>query len=509
MTRWDQRQKRQAADARKKEAAERTTEAERATAKLGRLLAAIANASPVFEVSDGYGAEFGESKPNPPEYQNFPREPEPQDSWIEPESNFLDSLFPFWWRRKIRVARQQSEDEFQRRHSDWLIDCKEIQDANKALENAHQNSHAKWIKKKLAWEAHRDKARRELDAMHVSLKKGQAKGVEWLFQNVWEQLPLPRSIISGKYRVSFNEMTKTLIVDLDLPELDSLPKIKSVRYVAARGDIEEVMHKESVLRAAYDDFVYQIMLGVLYAFVVCDEEEVVTAFAVNGWVTYINRATGNQTTACIATLHCSIDELSKINMKAVDPKACFRSLKGIASPQVSSLTPVRPIMEIDRSDKRFVSSHEVMSVIREGTNIAAVGWEEFEHLIRELFEREFSANGGEVKVTQASRDGGVDAIAFDPDPIRGGKIVIQAKRYTNTVEVSAVRDLYGTVLAEGATKGILVTTSSFGADAHRFAKDKPLTLMDGNNLLYLLAKHGHVARIDLAEAKQLGNPLKR
>ena len=61
-------------------------------------------------------------------------------------------------------------------------------------------------------------------------------------------------------------------------------------------------------------------------------------------------------------------------------------------------------------------------------------------------------------MTQASRDGGVDAIAFDPDPIRGGKIVIQAKRYAYTVGVSAVRDLYGTLMNEGATKGILVTT---------------------------------------------------
>lgn len=75
--------------------------------------------------------------------------------------------------------------------------------------------------------------------------------------------------------------------------------------------------------------------------------------------------------------------------------------------------------------------------------------------------------------------------------------------------MSAVRDLYGTVHSEGATKGILVTTSSFGPDAHRFAKGKPLTLLDGNNLLYLLAKHGTEARIDLAEAKKLGNPLMR
>ena len=130
-------------------------------------------------------------------------------------------------------------------------------------------------------------------------------------------------------------------------------------------------------------------------------------------------------------------------------------------------------------------------------------WEDFEHLIRELFEKEFSANGGEVKVTQASRDGGVDAVAFDPDPIRGGKIVIQAKRYTSTVGVSAVRDLYGTVINEGATKGILVSTADYGPDAYEFVKNKPLTLLNGSNLLFLLEKHGHKARIDLAEAKKL------
>jgi restriction system protein len=108
-----------------------------------------------------------------------------------------------------------------------------------------------------------------------------------------------------------------------------------------------------------------------------------------------------------------------------------------------------------------------------------------------------------VKITQASRDGGVDAIVFDPDPIRGGKIVIQAKRYTNTVSVSAVRDLFGTVHNEGANKGILVTTADYGPDAYEFAKGKPLTLISGSELLYMLEKHGHKARIDLKEARML------
>jgi restriction system protein len=118
-----------------------------------------------------------------------------------------------------------------------------------------------------------------------------------------------------------------------------------------------------------------------------------------------------------------------------------------------------------------------------------------------LFEKEFSADGSEVKITQASRDGGVDAVVFDPDPIHGGKIVIQAKRYTNTVSVSAVRDLFGTVHNEGANKGILVTTADYGSDAYEFAKGKPLTLISGSELLYLLSKHGHKARINLKEAR--------
>ena len=130
-------------------------------------------------------------------------------------------------------------------------------------------------------------------------------------------------------------------------------------------------------------------------------------------------------------------------------------------------------------------------------------WQDFEHLIRELFEKEFAGRGAEVKITQASRDRGVDAIAFNPDPIHGGKYVIQAKRYTNTVDVSAVRDLCAVVRKEGASRGILVTTSTYGADAYAFANNEPVTLLNGAELLGLLVKHGYSFRINLAEARRV------
>lgn len=106
-------------------------------------------------------------------------------------------------------------------------------------------------------------------------------------------------------------------------------------------------------------------------------------------------------------------------------------------------------------------------------------------------------------VTQLSQDGGVDVVAYDKRPILGGKVVIQAKRYRHTVGVSAVRDLYGTMMNEGANKGILITTSGYGSAAFNFVKDKPIELIEGGGLLYLLENHAGVrARIIMPETAE-------
>ncbi|MEA2666551.1 MAG: restriction system protein, partial [Candidatus Eremiobacteraeota bacterium] len=76
--------------------------------------------------------------------------------------------------------------------------------------------------------------------------------------------------------------------------------------------------------------------------------------------------------------------------------------------------------------------------------------------------------------------------------IIGGKVIVQAKRYKNTVGVSAVRDLYGTMMNEGAAKGILVTTSGYGQSAYDFAKNKPIELITGSNLLSMLSEYAKI-----------------
>lgn len=303
----------------------------------------------------------------------------------------------------------------------------------------------------------------------------------------------------------YNTESKILVLDYMLPAPESLPTVKEVQYVQSRDEFKESCLSEKELDSLYDSLLYQVALRTIHELFEADTAEALQAIAFNGIVTALDKTTGNSVTSCVMSVMVQKDIFLQINLANIDPKACFKSLKGVAAAKLTGITAVPPVMIIDKEDRRIVASYAVLENVSEGTNLATMDWEDFEHLIREVFEKEFSVNGGEVKVTQASRDGGVDAIAFDPDPIRGGKIVIQAKRYTNVVGVSAVRDLYGTVINEGATKGILVTTAAYGPDAYEFAKGKPLSLLTGGNLLHLLERHGHHAYININEAKLAQN----
>ena len=91
-------------------------------------------------------------------------------------------------------------------------------------------------------------------------------------------------------------------------------------------------------------------------------------------------------------------------------------------------------------------------------------------------------------------------MAIDKRPILGGKVVVQAKRCKNTVGDGSVRDLFGTMINEGASKGILVTTSGYGKASFEFANGKPIEVISGSNLPYLLREHAGVqAKIEPPE----------
>lgn len=507
-------------DERKVLAAEQTTDAQQELDGLSSLLKATLS---VDDTINWEGLKdktsFPEKKPvlrsSPPEptLPPLPREPNSLDSKYVPSLGVLDRLLSS--RKERAIAEKQTL--FASEHKAWQEQIGAIERTHAVAIQVHEKSVATarqdHDKQVTEWSARRDDyianqiaGHSAVDAKRIAYESADTDAIVEYCDLVLSSSRYP-DYFPQECDLDYDPTAKTLIVDYQLPAPDDLPRLKGVKYIASRDDLEEQFLSESQASKLYDDVLYQIVLRTVHELFEADTISALDAIVFNGIVTAVDRTTGKPVTSCILSLRASRMEFLEINLALVEPRACFKSLKGVGSSKLHGLSPVPPIMQLRRDDGRFVSAYEVANTLDGSVNLAAMDWEDFEHLIREIFEKEFSSSGGEVKVTQASRDGGVDAVAFDPDPIRGGKIVIQAKRYTNTVGVGAVRDLYGTVLNEGATKGVLVTTSDYGPDSYAFANGKPLVLLSGANLLHMLEKHGHQARIDLQEAKKLAaNP---
>jgi restriction system protein len=245
----------------------------------------------------------------------------------------------------------------------------------------------------------------------------------------------------------------------------------------------------------YASLIAQLALLFIERTFACDTREVIETVVLNGHLASIDKRTGHEINPCLVTVRTTEDRFREIDLTRVDPAECLKGLTASISRSPTELVPVRPIIDFDMADPRFVKEDDVLATL-DRPNLMELTPKEFEFLITNLFEK----MGLETRQTQALRDGGVDCVTYDSRPIFGGKVVIQAKRYKNTVGVSAVRDLFGTMQNEGATKGILVTTSGYGKASHEFADGKPLELIDGGGLLFLLNEHAGIdAKIEVPE----------
>jgi restriction system protein len=522
MAQWDEmwkkqleRERRVQEIAKKKQLAdERTAEAQETLAVLERVLTqALAIDSTVNWESLKDHTDYPVPRPEKPALPKpvlpeIPPEPRGYDPKYMVEPGILDRLITS--RRTARI--KEADEQFERDHQTWQeakekaiaqyeSQTQEYERKVKEQEAEYKTALVKWEKEREEYLNANEKSNAAIDKKKEEYLTGAPEAVVAYCDIVLSNSEYP-DYFPKSYELEYRPDNGLFIVDYQLPSITSIPAVREVKYIQSRDDFDEEHISQAQLSKLYDHLLYQISLRTVHELYEADKISALVSIVFNGYVRSIDPAMGQETNACVLSLQVTKDEFEGINLASVNPKACFKKLKGVGSSKLHSLTPIAPIMRIEREDRRFISAHAVADTLGEEDNIAAMDWGDFEHLVRELFEKEFASTGGEVKVTRASGDWGVDAIAFDPDPIRGGKIVIQAKRYTDTVDVSAVRDLYGTVFNEGANKGILITTSDYGPEAYEFAKGKPLVLLNGGNLLHLLQKHGYRAKIDIQEARR-------
>lgn len=409
--------------------------------------------------------------------------------------SFIGHLRPPGWAEKLMGG--------QKRYEQKLEDGKRLYQL--ALENAEATVRQRREQlEKLQRDHQQEKAlynqmmeaeNRRVDEFEEAYRAGDQGAIVMYNTMVLERSQYPEDI-PRDFKVAFNPDSRELVVELELPAVTIIPDVQEYKYTKSKDSIDSKPRKAADIKARYQDLIAAITLRTIHEVFEADQGEHLQVVTFNGMCETVDPATGLLVRPCLISVRTTRDRFMALNLALVDKQACLKNLGASVSSRPDELQAVKPIVEFDRVDSRFVDQTDLLSNLSDRTNLMDLNPTEFEQLVSNLFTR----MGLDARLTQSSKDGGVDCIAFDTRPVIGGKIVIQAKRYKNTVDVSAVRDLYGTMSHEGASKGILVTTSGYGKASFEFVKDKPIELIDGGNLLYLLEQNGIRARIAFPES---------
>lgn len=458
---------------------------ERQTAHLEALLADglkldqaidFASLRKVFHARAFIPGALGETEPLPREDQYLPGEPAGLS-------------------RHLPHVRHRHEADLEAGRAAYASACAEHAAREQLRQERLESAQRQYREGQRAEQARIDEHNAQIDAFEQAYRSGDPAAITNYIALVLDSSYYPESFPRHS-RLAYVPESRQLVIELELPSIDVVPEVATYKYVKARDEIAPTARSVSQRRQLYGSVVAQMALRTLHEAFRSDSAGHIDTVVLNGHVSAIDPGTGQPIRPCLVSLRVTNEVFDELDLARVDPIACLKALGAGVSKSPAELAPVRPVLEFSMVDPRFVEEQDILTELDQRPNLMELTPSEFESLITNLFQK----MGLETKLTQASRDGGVDCVAYDPRPVLGGKVVIQAKRYKNTVGVSAVRDLFGTMHNEGATKGILVTTSGYGKAAFDFAANKPLELLDGSNLLYLLAEHAGIeAKIEPPE----------
>lgn len=294
-----------------------------------------------------------------------------------------------------------------------------------------------------------------------------------------------RDVVTGTYEPE----ARRLVLQVDLPRKRNIPVVREYRYISSKRSIDEIPRKDAEVQALYRKLVAGIALSALDYTMQVTPPELVAEVVLNGHAREIDPATGQKINPCLVTVQAERGQFGTLVLDApeLDMIQCLHHLKALITENPFDLEPVTPIIDLEFLKKyKLAAEVGALAGLDHRTDLMQISPYEFEQLIQQLAE----AMGMKSWRTRSSQDDGIDAIAYREEPFNTGVCVIQAKRYSKTVPVEAVRALFGSMAQTNAATGIVVTTSRFGKASYDFARHVGrITLYDGTHLKALLLEH--------------------
>ena len=128
------------------------------------------------------------------------------------------------------------------------------------------------------------------------------------------------------YQVGYDQGSRCLTVDLELPPRGVIPEVRAYRYVKTRDAVEPVPRAEGEITQAHERLVACVALRALHEIFGALPADLVQAVALTGWAGTTDRATGIPARPRLVDLHADRPAFGALVLDAVDPVACLTHL---------------------------------------------------------------------------------------------------------------------------------------------------------------------------------------
>ncbi|KJK57777.1 restriction endonuclease [Saccharothrix sp. ST-888] len=413
-----------------------------------------------------------------PRWEDYlPAEPPAADPDEAPSRRLLDSGY----QRELAQARLRHQRDLR----EWRTRRAEAADSGTvAARGAHEQA-----------EQARARAVREynetLEECRRAYRLAEPAAVESLLERALAAAEGATQDLPAPCRAVFRPLTRTAVLDLDLPPLDRVPALSGYRLTPS-GEIEPVPRPPADRAADYLRLAARLALRALQAADAVDTDEILAGVVLNGWL----RETPSGEPRCLLSVDADRNALARTRLLPADPADEERVEHGYGdgvyadAEQDEALVRLRDLAAAVTPDPYALAAVEPSASAGSAVPSAAeLSPNEFAHLVRELLTRGGLA-GWSVRLRGAA--GLVATGEGAPGSALPGRWVVWASRGAEPVTEEELRTLVEAVREEGADRGLRLTCGRFSDAALDLSGTAPyqqIHLVDGDGVRELAQTH--------------------
>ncbi len=299
----------------------------------GSILLDVLRSQPSVDWTQLYDrAEFLESPPSAPAPLALAQEPQRENFLPPPTRNLIERM-----RAERRDDVAAGEAAFRSAHDEWDSMTRWQIKAHDAATKKFRAATADWEARQLAFYSAQTKTNANLDALRRDYDKKKPDAVAACSDLALLAVGRPEGF-PAYWWTALDGKTGVATIDYELPSLDRMPSVKAMKYAPARDVFETVALSPGEREALYAEALYQTCLAVLHVAFATDSADAIKAIVFNGWVNFIDHASGRPGRACIMSLQTTKRAFREIDLFAVDPRACFKALNGTVGAKLAAMT---------------------------------------------------------------------------------------------------------------------------------------------------------------------------